>query len=325
MDKYAIYTYELKRGRITEGNICDGTQVVTPGIEHAYENFERIFGDRNNKMMLWYKNQKGEETSSPCYVRAHELGVVLLRIDKLKNVYVYEEEWAGPIPDIKKNRHESHPNCHVVIDNREGCHQIAIEIEPAAWRDTRKVRDILQHGLNDELKRFGLEITISAKTMPQDYWKLTQLKRKRDHVALKRMTIGFDTSKMTARASGIIKKTMRLKSLMAMIDGLGGGKGTIDLQSQPGKDDLLRKKMVDIKNIVELCGENTYWMALKFSDGVTYRCGDNVRAELDMIYSTAVEDFANGRGYQDLFNKQYEILLWLDFVKKETAKYDNAE
>lgn len=92
MNKYAIYTYEITRGRVTEGHISDGAQIVTPGIEHAYTNFERIFGNRNNKMKLRCKNLKDEDVSYPCYVRAHDLGVILLRIDKLKNVYVYEEE-----------------------------------------------------------------------------------------------------------------------------------------------------------------------------------------------------------------------------------------
>ena len=324
MDKYAIYTYELSRGRITEGNIIDGPQVVTPGIEHAYENFERIFGDRNNRMTLRYKNQKGEESSFPCYVRAHDLGVVLLRIDKLKNVYVYEEEWAGPIPEIKKKGHESHPNCHIIIDNREDFHQIAIEIEPAAWRDTRKVRDILQAGLNEELKRFGLVISINAKTMPEDYWQLTQRKRKKEHKALKKLTIGFDTSKMTSQAQHIINKTMRIKSLMTMIDLIGGSKGTLDLQSLPGTDELLRKKLADIKHIVELCGENTYWLALTFSDGVTYRCGENVRAELPMNPPSIKEHFAKGEGYLDLWKKDHDILKWLNWVKEQTKKFKDV-
>lgn len=221
MDKYAIYTYELRRGRVTEGHIEDGPVVVTPGIEHAYENFERVFGDRNNRLSLKCKDSKGNDVSFPCYVRAHDLGVVLLRIDRLKNVYTYDIEWAGPIPDIKKKGHESYPNCHIIIDNREGCHQIAIEIEPAAWRDTRKVRDILQAGLNEELKRFGLEIIINAKTMPEDYWQLTQRKRKKEHKALRKLTIGFDTSKMTDKAQKIINKTTRIKSLMTLIDFIG--------------------------------------------------------------------------------------------------------
>ncbi|MCR5269526.1 MAG: hypothetical protein K6D91_00735 [Prevotella sp.] len=324
MDRYAIYTYEVKRGAVTEGHIGDGAQVVTPGIEHAYDNFERIFGDRNNVLTLWYKSNK-EETSSPCYVRAHEQGVVLLRIDKLKNVYLYEEEWTGPIPDIKKKGYQSHPDCHIIIDNREGYRQIAIEIEPAAWRDTHKVRDILQKGLNRELMKFGLEITISAKTMKKDYWELTNLKRHRDHATLKKLTIGFDTSKMTDEASKIINRDVRLHNLMAMIEDFGGSKGTIDLQSQPSKDNLLRKKLVDMQNIVELCGERTYWLALRFSDGVTYRCGENVRAELEMKYPTAVEDFAKGEKYLDLFGEEHLIIGWLNFVKEETAQYDCTE
>ena len=149
MHKYAIYTYELTRGKVTEGDFRDGPQVVTPGIEHAYENFERIFGERNNRMKLRYKPQKGAETSFPCYVRAHNLGVVLLRIDRLKNVYTYDIEWAGPIPDIKKKGHESYPKCHIVIDNREGCRQMAIEIEPAAWRDMREKVQLQQNMIFD--------------------------------------------------------------------------------------------------------------------------------------------------------------------------------
>lgn len=325
MNKFAIYKYKLERGRITEGHLSDGLQVVTPGIEHAYENFERIFGDRNNRIKLWHKNKKGEESSFPCYVRAHNLGVVLLRIDRLKNVYTYDIEKDGPIPEIKKKGHESYPNCHIIIDNREGCRQIAIEIEPAAWRDTRKVRDILQYGLNEELRRFGLVISISAKTMPEDYWGLTQRKRKKENKALRKLTIGFDTSKMTTHAQAIIEKTMRLKSLMTMINYIGGGRGTLDLQSLPGTDELLRKKLTDIKNIVELCGENTYWLALTFSDGVTYRCGENVRAELPMTPSSIMESFARDEGYRDFFKAQHDILKWLNWVQEQTKKYNDGE
>ncbi len=321
MDKYAIYTYELNRGKVTEGHLDDGAQVTTPSIVHAYKNFETIFGAKNNKLSLYSTSSKNETIKYPCYVKAHNLGIVVLRINKLKNVYIYEEEWVGSESEIKKKGHASFPNCHIIIDNREGYHQIAIEIEPAAWRDTRKVRDILQEGLNEELKRYGLEITINAKTMPHDYWQLTKEKRKKNKV-LRKLTIGFDTSKMTSYASDIIKKTHRLNSMMAMIMGLGGQKGTLDLLPSPGTDKLLQKKLIDIRRIVELCGENTYWLALSFSDGVTYRCGENVRAELDMNPPSARDKFVKGEGYLDLFKKQHDMLNWLDWVKDETKKYD---
>ena len=111
---------------------------------------------------------------------------------------------------------------------------------------------------------------------------------------------------------------------MTLIDFIGAGRGILDLQSFPGTDEMLRKKLSDIKHIVELCGENTYWLALTFSDGVTYRCGENVRAELPMNPSSIKDSFAKGEGYQDLFKKQHDILTWLDWVKKETKKYNEV-
>ena len=325
MDRYAIYTYKLQRASITEGHLDDGVQVTTPDIKHAYENFERLFGEQNNKLSICYKNQRGVETIYPCYVRAHDCHVVLLRLDNLKNVYVYEEEGVGPIPNIKKKGHESHPNCHVVIDNREGLRQMAIEIEPAAWRDTRKVREILEEGLNKMLMRFGLFITITAKTMEEDYWKLTQRKRKLEGIKLRKITIGFDNSKLTPKASAIINKTMRLKSMMTMVNFLGGSKGELELMSQPGTDELLRKKLTDIKNIVELCGENSYWLALTFSDGVTFRCGERVRAELPMNPSTIKDSFAKGEEYKDLYRQEHDFITWLDWVEEQTKKYSYDE
>ena len=323
MDKYAIYKFELHKQQGSQGDWTKGEQMVAPQMEHAYENFERVFGKKGTTIRIQKEKKRGEGADKfPCYVLAHDHNIILLRLENVKNVTVYEShQTAGPIPNNEKKQYESNPPCYVIIDNRQGIAQIAIEIDTAAWSKTNLVRDILQENLNRELEPFGLAIKIWSKMQKSDYWNYVTYRQKEEGRGIKKMTFRFPNAKIRPSIETTIGLSNHLKTLMELINSLGAGQGELSIQP-PTDDYLLKKKLADIKKMVALCASSEYSLSVTFDDDITYRCNEYLRAELPMNMPKAISDFENGQ-INTLF--EYDIEFWLNWVVEQTEKYQDAE
>lgn len=82
-------------------------------------------------------------------------GVALLHICNLTQVSIWDK--------YKERREVSKPFCRVIIDNRPGVAQMAIERTSAFDGNPDKVRNILQESLHALLAPAGLSIEIRAK------------------------------------------------------------------------------------------------------------------------------------------------------------------
>ena len=51
MKKYAIYKYELTRRSTIQKDLLQDTEETSPNMEHAYENFEHVFGGKGVELM----------------------------------------------------------------------------------------------------------------------------------------------------------------------------------------------------------------------------------------------------------------------------------
>lgn len=324
MSKYAIYKFELSQSNTIQGDLTMGEQVVAPDMTHAYENFERIFGRKGTEFRVQREKKRGVGVDKfPCHVLQHEANVVLLRLENVKNVTIWEHtQTSGPIPNVEKKQYESNPPCYIIIDNREGKAQITIEIDTTAWAKTNIVRDLLQENLNRELKRlFGLNIKIESKMRESDYWTYVKYRQKTEGRGIKKMTFHFPNTKIQSKEKTTIELSSHLKRLMEMINSLGAGQGELTIQP-PANDYLLKKKLADIKNMVALCASSQYSLSVTFDDDITYRCNENLRAELPMIQTYILNDFIDGQRYTFF---EYQLMEWLDWVYEQTKKYNDAE
>ena len=198
MDNYAIYKFELYKREGSQGDWTKCDQMIEPQMEHAYENFERIFGKKGTVVRVQKEKKRGEGADKfPCHVLAHDHNIILLRLENVKNVTVYESHpTAGPIPHIEKKQYESNPPCFIIIDNRQGKAQMAIEIDTAAWSKTNLVRDLLQENLNRELEPFGLAVKIWSKMQKSDYWNYVTYRQRKEGRGIKKMTFHFPNTKI---------------------------------------------------------------------------------------------------------------------------------
>ena len=297
--------------------------MIEPQMEHAYENFERIFGKKGTVVRVQKEKKRGEGADKfPCHVLAHDHNIILLRLENVKNVTVYESHpTAGPIPHIEKKQYESNPPCFIIIDNRQGKAQMAIEIDTAAWSKTNLVRDLLQENLNRELEPFGLAVKIWSKMQKSDYWNYVTYRQRKEGRGIKKMTFHFPNTKIRPSIETTIGLSNHLKTLMELINSLGAGQGELSIHP-PTNDYLLKKKLADIKKMVALCASSEYSLSVTFDDDITYRCNENLRAELPMNIPSALNDFENGQ-MNTFF--EFDIERWLDWVVEQTEKYKDAE
>ncbi len=319
MDKYAIYRFELSKEKYIQGDLTQGNEVVVPKMEHAYENFDHVFGTSGTEVRIQKMLKSGGGDTYPCHVMVHDHNIILLRLENVKKETIFEmRQTTGSIPTVEKKQYESYPPLLILIDNRPGKAQMAIEIFTEAWNNTKTVCDLLQDNLNRELKRFGLSIKIWPKVQRTDFWNYVSYRKKHDHKGIKRMTFNFPNTKIRPQANTSIGLSKHLKSMMDMINSLGAEQGELSLQS-PAKDFLLKKKQTDIKNIVALCSSSDYSLSVTFEDDVTYRCNEYIRAELPMNNS-ALDDFIKGQT-----SIENNIEQWLDWIIEQTENYQDAE
>ena len=324
MDKYAIYNFELIQRRVIQGDLTRGEQIEVPKMEHAQENFDHVFGGKGTEVRIQREKKRGEGADKfPCYVIAHDRNVILLQLENVKNVTVYEaQKTSGTIPNIEKKQYESNPPCYIIIDNRKGKAQIAIQIDSAAWSKTNIVRDLLEENLDRELEPFGMTIKIRSKLQKSEYWDYVTYRQKKEGRGIKKMTFQFPNIRIHPSIETSIGLSNHLKTLMDLVNKLGAGQGELSIQP-PTNDYLLKRKLNDIKNIVALCSSSAdYSLSVTFDDDITYRCNENLRAELPMHKPGIIEFFKNGQ-LTTLFD--YDIEQWLDWVVQQTEQYQDAE
>lgn len=321
---YAVYRYELSKADAIQGDFTQGETLVEPQLEHRYDNFEHLFGDKGAEMRIQHEKKRGTGADKyPCYVLAHDNHIVLLRLENVKTKTVYEEQHTGgPIPRIEVRQYDSYPPVNILIDNRENRHQLLIEIDSAAWSKTTTVRDLLMENLNRELcAKFGLQIKITSLMRSSEYWDYVTYRQREENRGIKKLVFRFPNARIRPSIEAAVGLSQHLKSLMSLINSLGGGQGELALQA-PTDNYLLRRRLTDIKKMVALCASSEYALSVTFDDDVTYKCNEDLRAELPLDRPHALDDFEHGQK-NALF--EYEIEDWLDSVMERCKGYQNAE
>ncbi|MBR1789131.1 MAG: hypothetical protein IJ762_08115 [Bacteroidaceae bacterium] len=326
MDKYAIYSYELtEKPRRNEVELPEMPSIEKMSLEGR---FKSLFGtERGDELQLQKAGKYGTADKYNGYVLRHLNDIVLLRVENTKDKKIWEKQPSNnPVPPIEMTKRKSTPYCYVIIDNRPGHHLIAIQSNSEAWSNANKVKDLLQESFNWvlDVKNYGLEVDVQTKMMPSQFWEYVDYRRKMEHVYIKSMTFTFTNYK---RRSDIdIKKALskewrHLESIVNMTDNLGGEKGVIKIE--PPKDEaLLKRKKEDIKRMVELCMNSNYSLSITFSDNITYKCNQDLRAELPMEDESIRQEFEYGVG--DLFGN-FRLAGWLDDVIEKTKRYNDIK
>ena len=218
-----------------------------------------------------------------------------------------------------------HPGCHVIIDNRPGVAQLAIERSDSFGNNPDRVRDLLQEALCKAFARFEITVELRAKMRERAFWEMVDDQREQFKDPIKKVVFDFpnpDKVKPVDASVGMLEKLALLSTLTSATN---AAKGTLNLMSDKEKVIELKRTQEDIAHLVELCAHNGYDIAVHFKHYGVYRFGRSVKA-LDTIKREVIQEFKSG---QMMMGKAQEgvflLIALLDEIRTRTENYVDEE
>ena len=314
MTTFAIYKYMLSQISEREAKrLCDEPGQVPLG--QAQEALDSIF---HGQRPLPITKEKRDKTIIPLEneITCKRERVTLLLVCNEKTLKYTE----------KKAQHEltSHPGCYVVIDNREGVAQMAIERSPSFQSNPDHVRDLLQAAINDRLAPFCLKIEINGKKREAPFWEIIHKQTVEHKDRIKWIKFDFGVPEETAGIDASDKMKAMISGLNHLGKMMGGEKGEYKCKASENGTLHIDQTVEDMAQVIHYCSTNAYDISVGFRYYGVYRFGREERA-FSAMEDQVVEDFIQGRLGIDLEgNAAWGLLLWLDKARRTYEDYQDV-
>ena len=218
-----------------------------------------------------------------------------------------------------------HPGCRVIVDNRPGIAQIAIERSSSFDGKTETVRSLLQEAFCKLFDQYQLTVEIRAKKREGTFWEAVDEQCLTYQDQITHVVYEFPDSDEVGPVDAsqqTLDKPSLLKSLNAAMN---AARGVYHAYSDKDKVIKLDRTREDIANMVSMCCYNGYNISVHFKHYGIYRFGTDIKA-LSHLKDDVLKDFSNG---QTVIGKslegEFELIQWLDEVRRITENYKDEE
>lgn len=310
MDKFRLYKIVLKPSHIKEADWTQSDVAETTDLSKAQETLEKLLISvfkEDRRLPIGKEPETGDKVL-PNSILRNENHVSLLKLHNPGTVNIWKLSGA-------KISEETFPYSYIIIDNRPGIGQLAIQMKTDAWYDPDTVAKLLEDNLNRILKdqSTGLEIEIRYKYLPTEFFEYVKQRKKDDGVFVKHIFFEFTNPKFETPIDTAVDTSGHIRQLMNMLSELGGAKAKIQVDA-PKKNELIRRKVKDIKQMVSLVATNGYSLKVEFNDKSKYTCNELMLHDDDMK-EIILSDFRDGFKHNFF---EFELFHWLDeMLKKE--------
>lgn len=312
MSDFAFYTYTLEEGK----RHLFSKETGKTTLEMSAQIFEQILR-MNNDLCLKKKNGESQRLE----YKRHE---------EHDHVFVYElcNRIQTSVKDgHDKNTVESRPGSYIIIDNREGMFQIAIEANNAFGNTEfgyRRVIDMLNEMLDTRLSESGLGISIRGKYDTMTFVeKIYEHKKKKPDDTPKIIQIAFPSPDKVRGLNTTEQQTSVLKD-MARIYNLGNAIEA-QVKCRYKKDcppDLFKG---ELGVVVDACLNNNFDLKVQFWSGKKFETNSEkfVKRPLEEKH---IHDFLNGQTCLDfdsdgpdggVKNSTYDLCVKLDAIRND--------
>lgn len=310
MPTFAIY--KMMFARASQRSLLAGDGRTN--LDKAQEYLDEILQER-----LPVAKRKRDQSVVPLenYVEARHDGVYLMVVCNEKPIK-YKEK----MEDMELVHH---PGAYVIIDNREGVAQVAIERSASFSGNTDKVRDLLQEAMTRAMERFELTVELRPKMREGEFWDVVEEQQKRFQDKVQKLCFDFskleDESPVDAPKS-VVEKMLLLNSITKAAN---AARGQLNLLSD--KDCVIRldRAQEDLAHLVTMCSNNAYDISVKFQRYGVYRFGGTVKA-LDCIKDEILQEFRSGQMISGKrIEGEFALVQQMDEIRSRTESYVDAE
>lgn len=311
MATFAIY--KLMFERIGQTNLL----AVDDGVSAFDKAQELLEGMLRGSLPMSKINRKKEQVPLECEVKKKMSGITVLVVCNEKN-FKYKEK-------LDDRELSYHPGCWVIIDNRPGVAQVAIERSSSSFDSkTDLVRDLLQDTLNRMFEQYQLGVEINQKWKDGDFWDAVEEQCTVHHDRVKQVVYEFPNTNEVGPIDASSEAIAKLTLLQTIANSVNAAKGTLKLESDKEKVIRLERTQEDMAQMVRMCSQNAYDIKVKFEKYGLYRHGNNFKA-FSQINASAVDEFVSGQRVMGGADGNYELIQWLDEVRVITKDYNHDE
>lgn len=277
----------------------------------ALEDAQRIFGEILREPLIIRKEKRGKEVAHlDNYVERCDGDILSMVVCNEKDISYREHKEELTLT--------THPGCRVIIDNRQGVGQMAIERDASFNGNPSMVRDLLQDALNKRLTEYRLEVSIRAKKRSSEFWEMVAEQISTHHDEPTKVSFTFPKQE-TAPVDASPGVSAYLVAARAMCSAVNATKGMLQMESDKGKVLHLERTQEDFANMVALCSQNSYDISVHFKHYGVYRFGKAVKALFE-LQDSIVNDFARGQRTCEGGLKE-----WLDNIRQRIEGYGDEE
>lgn len=317
---FSIFTYKVA-GIESSGGLFQKSE-DSETIKKYLEKLEFCFGGAGSEMRM-QKINKYNADNFPCTVMAHDRHIAWLRLEKEKDVSVYQKEEShdGEIAGIELNKIPSTPYSFVIFSFTPENMVVAIQSLSDAWRNPESIRSIVESSINRiiQANKFDFDLKIEAKLSKPKFWDYNMHRLKVERVAIKKITISL-SGKHTIKPEVI--DLIRSNGMLSELQNhMYGGTKADFVVYDPKTEMFLAEKQHAENMLCILASHSSEDMAIKmkYTDGVSYTCGKEMRMEIDMPDHIMIRFGFDNIGNYD---QKCEIELWMEQAKKEIEKLD---
>lgn len=267
MAVYAIYKYDFTHA--IQGDIENPKGILTD-LDQAQSKLDSILKKQHNTLPL-INPQKNVLDND-----------VLFHFDDVYIMIICNEKKHSYLERLEKKEMEYHPGCCVIIDNRKDIANIAIERTPSFSNNPDTVRSLLEEGINKELGKFGLAISIRAKVREASFWQVIDDYTKRHNDSIKKVTFNFPVPGKVGAIDATQKMKDKLAIMASIAQEMNGQCGSLVVQSNKESTLHIDQASQDLAQMVQLCSMNAYDIKVQFKYHKIYRFGDYEKAMAGM-------------------------------------------
>lgn len=311
MAVYQIYKLLFNRSR-------QGNMLAKMDADEAYEKAQELLEKMlEGELPMTKVRYDKTQVSLDNFVECQRQGVTLLVVCNEKN-HKYREKMA---------EHELvyHPGCRVIIDNRPGVAQIAIERSPSFENKTEKVRDILQETFCKLFDTYQLTVEIRAKMRAGTFWEAIDEQCKTFHDVITHVMYEFPDANEVGPIDTSQQNRDRLLILSDLAKVMNAARGVYHAYSDKEKTIRLDRTSEDLVNMVAMCCNNGYDISVHFKQYGIYRFGTEIKA-LSLLEDKLIQEFKSGQTVMGKeLDGEFSLVQWLDEMRKITNNYNDEE
>ena len=311
MAVYSIYKYELSQiSELEAMALCNESQ-ETP-LSLAQEVFDGIFcgvrplnitKENKEKVIIPLENE------------------ITCKRDRMTLLLVCNEKDIKYTDKKDEKTLKTHPGCYVIIDNREGIAQMAIERSSSFQSDPDKVCLLLQQAINDKLAAYRLKIEIRGKVREATFWEVVNQQTVEHKDRIKWIKFNFGVPEESAGIDATDEMKAMISGYNRLGRAMGAEKGQYIYNASESGTLHIDQTQEDMAQVVHYCSTNAYDISVGFKYYGVYRYGREERA-YSQLEDTTLDDFIHERPTtDDKGNAAWGLCLWFDNMRRMYEGY----